>query len=73
MLNIILYIGLVIVFVVFIIIAIDVFTYLYNEIEYTNGAITFNEYIENWMVWEKNTFLGNLLNWLNEIYFYFKE
>lgn len=72
MLNIILYILLVVILVAFIVIIIDVFSYLYNEIQYANGVITFNEYIENWMYWEKHTFLGKLTELINDIYFYFK-
>ena len=72
MLDIILYILLVVILVAFIAIIIDAFSYLYNEIEYANGVITFNEYIENWMYWEKHTFLGKLTELINDIYFYFK-
>lgn len=72
MLDIILYILLVAILVAFIVIIIDTFSYLYNEIQYTNGVITFNEYIENWMYWEKHTFLGKLIELINDIYFHFK-
>lgn len=73
MLNIILEISLVILFVALIAIIVDLIEYLFNEIEYANGVITFNEYIENWMYWERHTFLGKLTEWLNEIYWIFKR
>ena len=72
MLDIILEIGLVIIFVALIAIIVDLIEYLYNEIQYANGVITFNEYIENWMYWEKHTFLGKLTELINDIYFYLK-
>lgn len=72
MVNIILYILLVTVLVAFIIIIIDLIEYLFNKVEYANGVITFNEYIENWMYWEKHTFLGKLIDWLWTLYFKIK-
>ena len=72
MLDIILEIGLVIIFVALIAIIVDLIEYLYNEIQYANGVITFNEYIENWMYWEKHTFLGKLIDWLWTLYFKIK-
>jgi hypothetical protein len=72
MLEIILEISLVILFVALIAIIVDLIEYLFNEVEYANGIITFNEYIENWQIWQKHTFLGKLIDWLWALYFKIK-
>lgn len=72
MLDLILEIGLAILFVAIIALVADYIELVMLEYEYNAKKITFDQYYEEWMGWYKNSMLGKLMFWIEEIYFNLK-